>query len=283
MGLDLISAGLNFLTGKQVADSQRDAQESNTANNAADRAQALKFASAGTPDFNIDPSTLDKSFVEGSRGDISFQGDKQRANTRNDLTANAAPFFPDFASAQAFGERDIATANKQNLSLLEQLQSGELRKNRDNNPMQSAASIGAVGDMASKLRINQDQKAMNDFFTANKLQAGQTTLDLANQANQAPDLSGMGGIGANIVNSMPTPTQTAIPGDGALFTGAAGGYVGNQIQDDNLLRQQAQSKMLRDEQQSNLLAVLRQIGDQGSGFGGSSSGGSSIYDREVNI
>ena len=266
MGLDLLSAGLNFLTGKQVADSQKDAQQANAANAAADRAQALKFASAGTPDFQVDPNTLDKSFVPGSRGDIAFQGDATRATTRNNLTGNAKPFFNNLGEAQAFGERDIATANRENQGLLDTLMASESRKNRDNNPLQTASSIGAIGDMANKLRIGQDQNALNNFFAANKAQSDQLRNDLTNQANQAPELTGLGGVGANIVNSNRTPTQTAIPGNLALASGAAGGYVGGLLQDQLLAKQQAEAKLLREEEQSNLLAVLRQIGNQSGGF-----------------
>jgi hypothetical protein len=230
---DFIGPAFDLAGGLFQNSSNKSTAASNTAQSAANQEKALNALTGSTPDSVTTRNAqggFDVDYAPGSDQSILNTGDIDRANTVNAATSGYQPTFGGLQDAIAFNQRDINNNREMFTDQLDTFQAGELRKNRDANPLQTALSQKAIGSSINQFNENANKNSLGLFNAQNTADQALLQQIIANNSPRAATLNGPGGAAAQVTAQTPPPSIPNSANFGSLLASTGSNYMSQLAQ-----------------------------------------------------
>jgi hypothetical protein len=257
----LIGGALDKKTADSTNRANLLANQQNINAAAANQDKAMSSLASSTPDTSTTKNpdgSFKTDFVRGSGSDLLNRGDVGRAGTVNNLSSNFNLKLPTVGAARNIIDEgnNVRQAQFDNgaadIAKLNQRQYGGM-----NNSGQAPAALRAMGEFANANRFNAGQEALALYDKSASNDYGNLTAAIAANSRQAPQVTGVGNTGAQIVAQ--TPPGKAISDLSGASTSAAGSNIIAQIQ----------QQIASEEANAFTEKLIRSLGNQGTFSGGS--------------
>lgn len=262
---DVVSGGLNYLTGQQTNKANTAANNATIGANAANQEKGLQ-ALTGDSQFKNITRNADGGFNTTQPGATSAadarasaaMGDVDRISRINEATGGFDFKLPTIADAQGVVDRDLARIDTAIIQPgLDKIIKAKTRQFGGlNNSGADANTIDALSRFAAENKIGRETNAYDLFnkqAEADSAILSQLINNMQPQAGAPAFTDGTPGVSASQLIGSTKPPATVPNLSGAILPAAGSSVI------DSIMAQQT-----RDQNQKNQIAIIRALGNEGA-------------------